>query len=265
MHKALIATSSVLALLMSPVLAQAQQGSQGNAAQNTQQKSGTQTATAPSTKDMKAMKNMKVDMQEMYKGMRAENVIGLPVYGAQGGSIGEVENILVNSDEMATALIVEAGGFLDIGDAHFRVPFEDVNFTPFKDGLKIPITEAAAEKWGLFDGDEEVSKAPREFRITEVIGDYARLKNGAAFGYVDDVVLDSSGRLQAVVINGARRYGYGLYAYPFYGYPYGFDPGLDHIVLPIDTADEAKKAEKVDKEKFDKTAYNKATSKAADK
>lgn len=244
MHKIVIATTSAVALLMAPALAQGQQGSQP--AQKAQPKS-TETATAP------AAKAPKVDMQAMYKGMRAKDLMGKTVYGGNGESIGEVENILVNTEEMATAIVVEAGGFMGIGDTHFRIPFKEVNFTPFKEGVKIPLTEAQAEKWGLYDGDEVVWKNPREFRITELIGDYVRLNNGASFGYVDDVVLDTSGKLQAVVVNGARAYGYGLYAYPFYGYRHGFDPGLNHIVLPFATPDEAKQAEKIDNKKFVKT------------
>lgn len=248
MRKTLIATSSVLALLISTALVQAQQGSQNQPAPKAQPKADAQTATAPKSEDMK------VDMEKIYKGMRAKDIVGQTVYGANGDSIGEIENILVNTNAVATAIVVEAGGFLGIGDAHFRVPFKDVNFTPFKDGVKIPITETQAAKWGLYDGDEVVWKNPREFRITELIGDYVRLKSGASFGYVDDVILDTGGKLQAVVVNGSRTYGYGLYAYPFYGYRHGFDPGLNHIVLPIDTPDEAKKADKVDTKKFSKTA-----------
>lgn len=246
MRKTLIATSSVLALLMSPALVQAQ-STPSQPAQKAQQKPDAQTAAAPAPQDMK------VDMQAVYKGMRAQNLIGQNIYGANGEQIGEIEDIIANTDAMATAIVIEAGGFMGIGDTHFRVPFKDVNFTPFKDGVKIPITEAQAEKW-IFDGVEQVWTGPREFRMTEVIGDYVRLKNGASFGYVDDVILATDGKLQAVVVNGSRASRYGYYAYPFYGYRHGFDPGLNHIVLPFDTADEANKAEKVDKKKFAKTA-----------
>ena len=66
-------------------------------------------------------RDMRVTPQEMYRGFRAERLMGQDVYGPNGNRIGEVQDIFVNAQGQITAVTVEAGGFLDIGDAAFRV------------------------------------------------------------------------------------------------------------------------------------------------
>ncbi|MGR3483116.1 PRC-barrel domain-containing protein [Salipiger marinus] len=53
------------------------------------------------------------------------------VMGPDGNRIGEVEQILVDDSGTPVAAVVEAGGFLDIGDEDIVVPLEELTF---KDG-----------------------------------------------------------------------------------------------------------------------------------
>jgi hypothetical protein len=55
-------------------------------------------------------------------------------------------------------VIVEAGGFLDIGDTHYRVPWEDVELTADVGGITVPVTE---EKIG------ESASSPRTRRTLQ--------------------------------------------------------------------------------------------------
>lgn len=148
-----------------------------------------------------------VTAEELNKGFRATRLMRQDVYGPNGSKIGEVQEVLVSADAQVTAIIVEAGGFLDIGDAAFRVPWREVDLTPGRDGVQIPITEATAERYGLFDGPETLATDPREFRLSEVIGDAVRLRNGVGYGLVTDVVLSREGRIAGLLVN--RDIGWG--------------------------------------------------------
>jgi hypothetical protein len=162
-----------------------------------------------------------------------------------------VQDIFVNADGQVTSIVVEAGGFLDIGDAAFRVKWSDVNLTPGRDGVQIPMTENKAERRGLFDGPETIATGAREFRLSELIGDYTRLRGGAGYGRVSDVVLSREGKMLGMVVTRDIGWGGGLYGYPFYGWGYGFDPGNNYYALPFGTADEAARAPKLDYRRFE--------------
>ena len=154
-----------------------------------------------------------------------------PVYGETGEDIGEVSNIFVGPDDQIQSIVVEAGGFLDIGDTHFRVPWDQVDLTAGTEGVQVPVNEDNVEDFDLF-GDEP-GTGPRSWRVSEVIGDYVRLEDGVNYGIVDDLIFDDAGELQSIVVNPSIGYGVGgYYAYPWYGYDYGFDPGADYYDLP---------------------------------
>ena len=193
----------------------------------------------------------RVTAEQMYKGFRATHLMGQGAYGPNGSKIGEVQEVLVDADARVTAIVVEGGGFLDIGDAAFRVPWREVDLTPGRDGVRIPITEANAERYGLFDGPETLATGPREFRLSEVIGDAARLRNGVGYGLVTDVALSREGRIVGLVVNRDIGWGASLYAYPFYGVGYGFVPGANWIALPHLTPEEAAGAPRIDLSRFD--------------
>ena len=166
-----------------------------------------------------------VTADDLYQGFRASRLMGQDVYGPNGNEIGEVQDVFVNPQGRLTAVIVEAGGFLDIGDAAFRVQWKDVNLTPSREGVQIPITEDRAERYGLFDGPETVLTNAREFRLSELIGDHARLRDGIGYGRVSDVVVGRDGRVMGVLVTRDVGWGAGTYGYPYYGYGYGFRSG----------------------------------------
>lgn len=200
--------------------------------------------------DRAAGEKMNVTADELYRGFRATRLLGQDVKGPDGKEIGEVQDIVVDQDGKIVAIIVEAGGFLDIGDAAFRVKWADVKTTPGQDGIQVPITEATAERYGLFDGPETLTTGPREFRVSEIIGDSARLRNGTGYGRVSNVVFGRDGRMLGVLVGRDVGYGAGVYGYPFYGYGYGWGPGMGYYALPYDDAGLAARASRIDHGRF---------------
>lgn len=192
-----------------------------------------------------------VAAEDLYRGIRASRLMDQDAYGPNGNEIGEVQDIFVDPQGRVTAIVIEAGGFLDIGDAAFRVSWSEVNLTPGREGVQIPITEERAERYDLFDGPETVATGAREFRLSELMGDYARLRDGVGYGRVSDVVIGRDGRVLGVLVTRGVGWGAGTFGYPFYGYGYGFDPGADYYGLPFGTAEEAARAPRVEYRRFD--------------
>lgn len=171
------------------------------------------------------------DTKALQDGWLASAMTDTPVYGEAGEDIGEVSNIYVGPDDQIESIVVEAGGFFDIGDTHFRVPWNQVDLTPGEEGIRVPVNEDNVEDFDLF-GDEP-GPGPRAWRVNEVLGDYVRLEGGVDYGIVEDLVFDEGGKLQSIVVNPSVGYGVGgYYGYPWYGYDYGFDPGADVYELP---------------------------------
>jgi len=71
-------------------------------------------------------------------------------------------------------VIVEAGGFLDIGDTHYRVPWQDVELTPDLERVTVPVTAENVDEYSIFPEDEEPA-AERGFRASERLNDYVSL------------------------------------------------------------------------------------------
>jgi uncharacterized protein YrrD len=197
-----------------------------------------------------------VSAEELYTGFRANDLIGQNVYGTNGNEIGEVQDLIVGADGRLKAAVIEGGGFLDIGDATFRVPFDQLDLTAGREGIVAKnLTEDKAASYGLYDLPEAVATGPREYRVSELKGDYARLRFGQAFGVVRDMVFDRQGKVTAVLVNRDVRYGAGVFAYPYYGYNYGFDPGANYVALPFDSLQLASKGgPRVDLDEFDSEA-----------
>ncbi|MGP3696088.1 hypothetical protein [Rhodobacter sp. NSM] len=81
----------------------------------------------------------------------------------------------------------------------------------------------------------------RAWRITELIGDTARLSNDQRYrnyGYVTDAILQD-GEIKGVVVQRDAAYGGRAYqAYPMNGYGWGggWDPGSANYYIPFDEA-----------------------------
>ncbi|EYD73961.1 hypothetical protein Rumeso_04558 [Rubellimicrobium mesophilum DSM 19309] len=194
------------------------------------------------------------NQDELYAtGISLDELIGAEVIGPEGDEdIGDVENVLFGPDGQALAVVAEIGGFLELGDTHVSIPWDQVEVMDGGDEVRVPVTEESVRDYTLFSdavvslGDVQevqqvsgdnagvVGTGPRVWRATDLVGDYARLLDGgslANYGYVEDAIL-RDGRIEAVVVSPDVTWGTpGAYAYP---YSVGWMPGTGYYDLPYD-------------------------------
>lgn len=212
------------------------------------------------------------DMEPLYaNGMSVDYMIDeMEVYGATGDEIGSIENIVFAQDGRVLSLIAEVGGFWDMFDQHVNVPWEEVSYTTGR--FTIPVTEETLDDYSLVEADylsvaettelqevnDDLATGPRAFRATELMGDYARIRdnndNFANFGYVNDLIIADE-RLQTVVVDPETGYGmndaYG-YGYPYYGNNARWNAGSPYYDMPYGT-EQVVQANEVE---FDRFGYN---------
>lgn len=223
---ALITTAIALALSVSAIGA-------ASAAEQEQKQATDQQQAAKSGQQGDKIDLVAWQQAEQYQdGWTAEQLFGTPVYGVQGEDVGEIENIIVGSDGKIEKIIVEAGGFADIGDVHLAVPWNEVEVSKGLERVKTPLNEDNVEDFSLFD-DDEVQTDQRAWRVTELMNDYVSLEDYRGYGMVQDLVFSKEGNLEAVLVYPDVGFGVGgPYAYPYYGYERGFEPGVDTYQLP---------------------------------
>jgi sporulation protein YlmC with PRC-barrel domain len=249
--KHVLATSSVLAISLAvPVMAQ---NSDSQSDQNPNQQSadtsnGSQDGSNVDVLHSRVMALHDWNYEDLYQegSWSAEQLFDAEVYGSEGEEIGDVENIVIGTNGSVQSLILEVGGCWDIGDTHVSVPWSeaDVQFQDDEPRVQVPLTEDNVDDYDVFGGtggefrvvDDDNPDIQRGWRATELIHDYVTLQDGERYGWVDDILFDQGGKVQAVVVDAA--YGVsGPYAYPYYGYGYGFRPGYNYYQLPYGDAD----------------------------
>ncbi|MEO7698744.1 MAG: PRC-barrel domain-containing protein [Opitutus sp.] len=187
-------------------------------------------------------------------GWSVKKLIGKTVKSSKGEDVGEVDNIVFTPDGKVRQLIVSTHGFLGFGEKNLAVNWSDTTMGPGNVSVTTPITAESVKKYGLFDGFAKSSGpiAPRDWRSSELIGNYVNLKGNVHYGYVRDLIVAKDGQLQAVIVSADVGYAYGAhgyageyYAYPFYGHPHGlgyghhdgWNPGDQYYNLPYGEAD----------------------------
>lgn len=197
--------------------------------------------------DVMALNDWRYD--DLYSGaMSAEEFIDeMDVFGPTGEEIGDVEDIIAGQDGKLLAVIAEVGGFWDIGDTHVSIPWSEIELVG--GGVSVPVTEENVDQYGLFDRDyltadaaanrivgevDAADTGPRSFRLSELIGDYARLRGEGDqpvnYGYVQDVMI-RDGEIAAVIVAPDVGYGVGgFYGYPWHGH--GYIPGGRYYDMP---------------------------------
>lgn len=146
----------------------------------------------------------------------ASSVIDSEVHGTEGRELGEVHNLILDGDGNLKAVIVEAGGFLDIGDNHFRVPWSEVKLAPNTGSVTVPVSADNIDAYTVFDGEKlDKSLVEDAYRATELVRTFISLKSRAGYGMVTDLVFSPEGKLDAVVAQPATGFGAGAYAVPY--------------------------------------------------
>lgn len=177
--------------------------------------------------------------EALYHGWRSRRIIGQKVMRKDGNDVGTARDLIIDADGRIAALIVEGGGVLDIPDALYRIPWSNIALTLDRNLITADLSSGQRPQYGLFPGSEGVTVLPREFRLTELVGDYARLQTGNGYGYVTDVVFSSDGRMIAVLVTRDAAAGGGTYAFPYPGTTGRWDPSVNYYGLPFVTESQA--------------------------
>jgi len=217
---------------------------------------GVAPVAAQSTLDAPVVSMSEWNYDDLYSGAwSAEDFIDeMEVYGSDGEEIGDVEDVIVGADGNVLAVIAEVGGFWDIGDTHISVPWSEVSVQG--EAVTIPVSEDNIGSYGLFEpeymradevkseitgGVDDAEMTGRAWRVSELMGNYARLRKSDGgsettdpragnYGYVNDLLV-KDGKVAAVVVTPDVGYGTGGYrAYPYYG-P-GWTPGTGYYDMP---------------------------------
>ncbi len=183
-------------------------------------------------------------------GWSVRKLVGKKAKGPKGETVGEVDNVVFGPDGKVHELIVSTGGILGFGEKNLAVKWSDVTVSPDYEFVGTPITAESIKKYGLFDGIPKSSGpvADRDWRSSELIGDYVYLKGNVHYAYVRDLIVSQGGDLQAVIVSPDVSYSHdgglyagGYYAFPFYGHHsgggLGWNPGNAHYNLPYDKTD----------------------------
>lgn len=196
---------------------------------------------------------------ELYAdGMSAERFIDdMRVEDPSGERIGDMEDIIFDPEGEIISIVAEVGGVWDIGDTHVSVPYDQIEILEENDTVRLPVTEDNVSDFGMdaeafapqtmedqpVPGMDDETLVPRAWRATEMIGDYARLRDDGEslvnYGYVSDLILQD-GAVEAVVVQPNATYGaVGYRAYPYYGYTdgYGWSAGSPYYDMPYGTED----------------------------
>jgi hypothetical protein len=161
------------------------------------------------------------------------------VFGASGDSIGTVENVIIGANGQILGIVAQVGGFLDIGDTHVYVPWNEVRVSPGLNRVTIPVYEENVEEFEYQDPylslaetgrtqvvDDDLRTGPRVWKATDILNSNANLADNVGYGWISDLIFTSTGNLHAVVVNANATYGGGYYAYPYNRY--GWTPGAPY-------------------------------------
>jgi sporulation protein YlmC with PRC-barrel domain len=65
---------------------------------------------------------------------RSTKIVGLNVYNAKGEKIGDINDLILDSDGKVANAVIGVGGFLGLGEKLVAVPFSDLKFSHDSDG-----------------------------------------------------------------------------------------------------------------------------------
>jgi len=78
--------------------------------------------------------------------IRAEEMVGTTVYGADDANVGEIGDVVLTADGKVDAYIIDVGGFLGVGEKEVAVGSDNLAFMTDKDGNKYLYTSFTKEQ-----------------------------------------------------------------------------------------------------------------------
>ena len=100
--------------------------------------------------------------------IRAEEMVGTTVYGADDANVGEIGDVVLTSDGKVDAYIIDVGGFLGVGEKEVAVSGDNLTFMTDKDGNKYLYTNFTKEQLDAQAAYDEATYADKrdEQRLT---------------------------------------------------------------------------------------------------
>lgn len=187
--------------------------SDGAEVQENQARQQTQPTQGPSEKIVTE------DQEQLYEdGISVDRLLGAEVVDDAGNEVGEVEDFVLGADDdRLVGVIIETGGFLNIGDNHLLYPFEEASIED-SERVKANISSSTVKELSLFRELEGEPLQGERSRVAELIGGIA-YSDGEPYGRVDDLIVNRSGNILAVVVQPDVAYeDPNYYAWPYLGY-----------------------------------------------
>ena len=78
--------------------------------------------------------------------IRAEELVGTTVYGANDENVGEIGDVILSTDNKIDAIIIDVGGFLGIGEKEVAIGFDKLAFMTDANGNKYLYTNFSKEQ-----------------------------------------------------------------------------------------------------------------------
>src|SRR5215211_6739317 len=86
-------------------------------------------ATSPASPSVSFIASGPFMTEQSANQWRASKLVGVDVFGADNQRIGDINEVLLNKDGMAEAVVIGVGGFLGIGEKNVAVPFKSLEWT----------------------------------------------------------------------------------------------------------------------------------------
>ncbi|MFO7854191.1 MAG: PRC-barrel domain-containing protein [Paracoccaceae bacterium] len=166
-------------------------------------------------------------------GWSADRALDSDVMGSGGEEIGELEDIIVGPDGRIESVIVEGGGFIDIGDVHAAVPWSEV-IVIGPERVEVDVAEEDLDDAERYKQMDDMPAKPMNFRVRELMGDFVTA-DGVGYGAVDDVIFDAEGEIVSVVVYPSAAYRRRPVAVPYNASAY--DPYGPYYALPYTTVE----------------------------
>jgi sporulation protein YlmC with PRC-barrel domain len=89
--------------------------------------------------------------------MRADQLIGMTVYNAEGEKVGTVHDILLGTDGKATGVVLSVGGVLGVGAKSVGLTWKEIDVKPAEQQVQISYTKDQLEAAPDFKTTEQIN------------------------------------------------------------------------------------------------------------
>jgi ribosomal 30S subunit maturation factor RimM len=178
----------------------------------------TTTDSAAKTATTNVADNSKMTMASSGMTFRASDLIGLKVKNASDDTIGKIDDLLIQSDEVVLNVVLSVGGFLGMGDQLVAVPYHQLQVSRKNgtDQATYHATKAELEALPEFSYDV-LAEGPMLYRANNLIGQNVKNASGDTIGEIDNIIIGAEDKaLHAIIsVGGFLGIGDKLVAVPF--------------------------------------------------